>query len=487
MDDGIPNKDDGANAQSSMFDRKSHSIFSSSISSGFGSRAVYQLPDKSLGWNTSFSQVSSSLAGEKADAPIAATCEEDDDLGFNWERSNEATAEISTNTEKQSMSGSAASCKNDNKRRHVRAKAASSKIIARPTKGATQMVKLLKPKKDGDTTKTILYIQMQLCSVQTLADFLSNRQLQGGYFSQNESYAIDILYALRLFGQIANGVKYVHSRGLIHRDLKPQNCFIDDAGNVKVGDFGLSRELSTTGGSITSFDRIDQHDEIEEDCFAPPDSSNAENTAGVGTRAYASPEQMRGSQYDASTDLYSLGIIFFELCYPMKTSMERYQAFSGIRKGNFPSYWNLHVKTTFPTLHKLLVQMISNSAAERPSADVVSDCIDSLLREYSVQSLDKSWEKEGAVLLRVEAEEKEGILACVMKHIKDAVPHAKILQYGLRGQTSNAITETCSIPNLTIMEFAIVIEGDEQTKSVETIFSRLREHKMTVRQISHNQ
>ena len=55
---------------------------------------------------------------------------------------------------------------------------------------------------------------------------------------------IDLPHALHLFTQIARGVKHVHKQGLIHRDLKPMNCFIDEAGNVKIGDFGLSRRTS---------------------------------------------------------------------------------------------------------------------------------------------------------------------------------------------------------------------------------------------------
>lgn len=183
---------------------------------------------------------------------------------------------------------------------------------------------------------------------------------------------------------------------------------------------------------------------------------------------------MRGSNYDASTDVFSLGLLLFELCYPMYTNMERYTEFSGIQKGRFPTYWKSHVKTSFPTMHDLLVQMISDSPSHRPSVDAVSDHIDSLLREYSVQSLDKSWGKKGALLLRVEAEEKEGVLAHAMKLIKDAAPHSTILQYGLRGQASQAI-----------MEFALQIEDNEKKTSLEIISSLLQDHDMTARRISN--
>ena len=103
---------------------------------------------------------------------------------------------------------------------------------------------------------------------------------------------------------------------MIHRDLKPNNCFIDDSGVVKVGDFGLSRE---------SGDKM-----VEEGGYTPNPNKAGEvllgdgdHTAGVGTRSYASPEQMKGSDYDSSTDIYSLGLILFELCYPMYTVSDR--------------------------------------------------------------------------------------------------------------------------------------------------------------------
>ena len=158
----------------------------------------------------------------------------------------------------------------------------------------------------------ILYIQMQFCSQKTLADFLSNEEARKGP-SGSSIGNIDIPYALSLFLQTCQGVKHVHSQGLIHRDLKPNNIFIDDTGAVKVGDFGLSRESS---------DNSESGIEGEPAVLARSSNlgSNADITAGVGTRSYASPEQMKGgSDYDSSTDIYSLGIILFELCYPMYT------------------------------------------------------------------------------------------------------------------------------------------------------------------------
>jgi hypothetical protein len=118
--------------------------------------------------------------------------------------------------------------------------------------------------------------------------------------------------------------------------------------------------------------------------------------------------------------------------------------------------------------------MLSPQPSKRPSAADVSEHIDKMLAEYSVQSLDKSWGKKGAILLRVETNEAEGVLSATMKLIKAAAPHAIILQYGLRGQASKAI-----------MEFAIEITSDEKG-SLERINSSLRNNAMIVRQITNH-
>ncbi len=516
MDDGSKNDDEETSFSHSTLDRKTSGFFSGSLF-GFGSTSKhayqpyspkrpiqqrsnglygsYIAKSNPLGWNNFGSFRLDESKSERGISEQNSATSREEDIGFTWERSNDITAEQSFAVvkrspselikevvdEEKSESESDAEVSSVDEEESADDDSSSSESDCDTVNKAKKEVKLVEPGKFESAVKTevasegrhILFIQMQLCSVQTLADFLANHEARIGSISpslaQANHYAIDIPLALRLFKQISNGVKYVHKQGLIHRDLKPQNCFIDEAGNVKVGDFGLSRENSNAPGAITDYDS----DQDEEDNLVKPiNMVDAENTAGVGTRAYASPEQMRGSKYDSSTDIYSLGIILFELCYPMYTAMERYERFGDIRKGTFPAYWTSSVKNSFPSIHDLLVRMISESASKRPSAAAVFDEIDSLLSAYSVQSLDKAWGEKGAILLRVEADDHPGILSDAMRLIKEAAPSAKILQYGLRGQESKAI-----------MEFAL--EAPNADDIAEKISSALG-NDMSVRQIFAN-
>jgi serine/threonine protein kinase len=162
-----------------------------------------------------------------------------------------------------------------------------------PTAGASILSAVASPRR---TARHTLYIQMQLCSQKTVGDFLANAAARQGSIPDGDG-GIDIPLALRVFLQVAHAVGHVHDQGLIHRDLKPQNCFMDDSGVVKVGDFGLSRESADTkedGFLINSSSMAS---------LPAQSSAGEDHTAGVGTRAYASPEQMNGSDYDSSTDV----------------------------------------------------------------------------------------------------------------------------------------------------------------------------------------
>jgi len=145
----------------------------------------------------------------------------------------------------------------------------------------------------------ILYIQMQYCSQKTLRDFLSSpeaRKMKKSANNKNNdkkdsssTTKINLQHALELFGQVASGVKHVHSQSLIHRDLKPSNCFIDVSGTVKIGDFGLSRESGDENKHSAQQQNTTQT-QTDESLDRGDVGKGMQNTAGVGTYMYASPE-----------------------------------------------------------------------------------------------------------------------------------------------------------------------------------------------------
>ena len=93
---------------------------------------------------------------------------------------------------------------------------------------------------------------------------------------------------LSIVQQVASALDYAHQNGILHRDLKPSNILLDDGGGVFITDFGIARILGEGGGKIT--------------------------TQGVvGTPSYMSPEQARGEPLDGRSDVYSLGVMLFEL------------------------------------------------------------------------------------------------------------------------------------------------------------------------------
>ena len=95
---------------------------------------------------------------------------------------------------------------------------------------------------------------------------------------------------------LADALDAAHSRGLIHRDLKPANVFLTERGQVKILDFGLAKQLA-------SF----------EDVTHAADGQLTDPAVGVGTIAYMAPEQLRAEPLDARTDVFSLGLVLYEM------------------------------------------------------------------------------------------------------------------------------------------------------------------------------
>ena len=200
---------------------------------------------------------------------------------------------------------------------------------------------------DVSTTDEADYIVMELIDGITLKQYMEKK----GALNWKETLHFAI--------QIAKALEHAHSRGIIHRDIKPHNVMVLKNGSVKVTDFGIARVMS---------------------------ESNTLTKEALGSVHYISPEQAKGGRVDNRSDLYSLGVVMYEMTtgrppYDGETPVAvAIQHING--KATMPSMLNPNVPGG---LEQIIVRAMSNNPADRyPSASALLTDMDEFRKNPSI-------------------------------------------------------------------------------------------------------
>lgn len=181
--------------------------------------------------------------------------------------------------------------------------------------------------------------------------YLIGQLMEGGdlatILSQRPGRRLGVAEALRVAEDVLRGLEHAHRRGVIHRDIKPANLFLDADGNALIGDFGLARAESL-----------------------PPIT---EDGVVVGTFAYMAPELAFGAAATPSSDIYSVGVTFYELLtgsLPFAAASQAGLVFQHLNANPVAASW--HNPEVPRPLDRILERLLAKRPEDRPSAETAA-------------------------------------------------------------------------------------------------------------------
>lgn len=251
---------------------------------------------------------------------------------------------------------------------------------------------------------------MEYCGGKTLKYLIENKEL----YKQEERIWC-------LFREILQGLNHIHGQKMIHRDLKPGNILIDRDGHAKIGDFGLATSNFILPKDATNSNATNSalfNTGVSSSFQTSNNQSNANSTTdnrftsiltndshlsgnalsgAVGTALYVAPELLAPSTknkyiYTQKVDIYSLGIVFYEMCFPFTTRMERIYVIQNLRQKDILTNENVVEITDFEKKIHLVKIMLNHDPNMRPSTKelLINDMIPRKADEIALDELLKT-------------------------------------------------------------------------------------------------
>jgi tetratricopeptide (TPR) repeat protein/predicted Ser/Thr protein kinase len=251
-----------------------------------------------------------------------------------------------------------------------------------------------------------------VCQIHDLVEwqgqvFIAMERIDGRLLPQAAA-TMDAKAKLQALRDMARGLEAAHAKGIVHRDLKPGNIMVDAEGQIKILDFGLARLVGAGDGGLVAAPRqgaglpesrlqagLDSEDTVGPKAIpfdeaathlegpslpgAPSERSDTLTQAGLfmGSPLYASPEQMRGGEVGPASDIFSLGVVAWELLlgdhpFPGKGRARMLATLKGHSKP-------LLGRKVSPRMALLLRAMLAPNPVQRPTATEVGEALDRVL------------------------------------------------------------------------------------------------------------
>ena len=227
------------------------------------------------------------------------------------------------------------------------------------------------------------FIAMELLEGHTLRDVLA----QEADSKTNSPFRLEPLLDTAL--QIAHGLEAAHQKGIIHRDIKPANIFITSRGQAKILDFGLAKLHESESAEPPPQPSAEPQPRQESN----PQLTLTRTGVTVGTAAYMSPEQVRGERLDQRTDLFSFGLVLYEMAtrqraFPGDTAPVLHEAI--LNRAPVPVR---ELNGQIPTkLENIITRALEKDRAARyqTAAEICAD-LEALQRQSARKRLPRAW------------------------------------------------------------------------------------------------